>query len=151
MGIQTMENATYALVGGKPSMVISEAGTHIFVINIKPTAGDVYNYYWAGQDASEDGGTITLTWEVTPFVYNVEKTSEGTYSITDEFGTEYSIAFADASKVYNGHPQTLVIEGELPVGLRVRYEGSAINVANYALPEDAKQEYEIARREISVT
>lgn len=129
MGILQMENATYAVVDGTPSMVASDAGVHAFTVHIKaaPGTSDVYNYYWEGQDASESGGTVTLTWTVEKFVYTVD----------DTFKTTYGISFEDAQKEYNGQSQTLSIsfaDGKsLPAGLSVRYEGSATDVSQGAV------------------
>lgn len=129
MGILQMENATYAVVDGTPSMVASDAGVHAFTVHIKaaPGTSDVYNYYWKGQDASESGGTVTLTWTVEKFVYTVD----------DTFKTTYGISFEDAQKEYNGQSQTLAIsfaDGKsLPAGLSVRYEGSATDVSQGAV------------------
>lgn len=129
MGILQMENATYAVVDGTPSMVASDAGVHAFTVHIKaaPGTSDVYNYYWEGQDASESGGNVTLTWTVEKFVYTVD----------DTFKTTYGISFEDAQKEYNGQSQTLAIsfaDGKfLPAGLSVRYEGSATDVSQGAV------------------
>ena len=129
MGILQMENATYAVVDGTPSMVASDAGVHAFTVHIKaaPGTSDVYNYYWEGQDASESGGTVTLTWTVEKIVYTVD----------DTFKTTYGISFEDAQKEYNGQSQTLAIsfaDGKsLPAGLSVRYEGSATDVSQGAV------------------
>lgn len=116
MGIEENTGAYYTLVDGKPAMAASDAGTHTFVFNIKASGG-VYNYYWKGQDASADGGTVSVTWTIDPFEYSAS-----------DLESEHGITFGDASVEYNGRAQSIAISGSLPEGVAVEYSGSATDV-----------------------
>lgn len=116
MGIEENTDAYYTLVDGKPAMAASDAGTHSFVFNIK-TSGGVYNYYWKGQAASADGGTVSVTWMIDPFEYSASGLE-----------SEHGITFGDASVEYNGRAQSIAISGSLPEGVAVEYSGSATDV-----------------------
>ena len=116
MGIEENTDAYYTLVGGKPAMAASDAGTHTFVFNIKASGG-VYNYYWKGQAASADGGTVSVTWTIDPFEYSASGLE-----------SEHGITFGDASVEYNGRAQSIAISGSLPEGVAVEYSGSATDV-----------------------
>lgn len=116
MGIEENTDAYYTLVDGKPAMAASDAGTHTFVFNIKASGG-VYNYYWKGQAASADGGTVSVTWTIDPFEYSASGLE-----------SEHGITFGDASVEYNGRAQSIAISGSLPEGVAVEYSGSATDV-----------------------
>lgn len=116
MGIEENTDAYYTLVDGKPAMAASDAGTHTFVFNIKASGG-VYNYYWKGQAASADGGTVSVTWTIDPFEYSAS-----------DLESEHGITFGDASVEYNGRAQSIAISGSLPEGVAVEYSGSATDV-----------------------
>ena len=116
MGIEENTDAYYTLVDGKPAMAASDAGTHTFVFNIKASGG-VYNYYWKGQAASADGGTVSVTWTINPFEYSAS-----------DLESEHGITFGDASVEYNGRAQSIAISGSLPEGVAVEYSGSATDV-----------------------
>ncbi len=116
MGIEENTDAYYTLVDGKPAMAASDAGTHTFVFNIKASGG-VYNYYWKGQAASADGGTVSVTWTINPFEYSASGLE-----------SEHGITFGDASVEYNGRAQSIAISGSLPEGVAVEYSGSATDV-----------------------
>lgn len=116
MGIEENTDAYYTLVDGKPAMAASDAGTHTFVFNIKASGG-VYNYYWKGQVASADGGTVSVTWTINPFEYSAS-----------DLESEHGITFGDASVEYNGRAQSIAVSGSLPEGVAVEYSGSATDV-----------------------
>ena len=119
MGIQSATNAYYTLVGGSPAIVASDVGEHTLVINIQTVSGGIYNYYWENQEPTEDGGTVVLTWQISPFVYTAS-----------EIETLHQISFDDASKEYNGQVQSIAIAGELPEWLRVEYSAGVTDVTS---------------------
>ncbi|MCR5461827.1 MAG: InlB B-repeat-containing protein [bacterium] len=65
-----------------------------------------------------------------------------------------NITFNNASKVYNGEAQSLVINGDLPAGVSVSYEGSGTNVGEYEITANFTIDdtnYEISPKKATLT
>lgn len=80
-----------------------------------------------------NAGTYTVYYKVTGDETHLDIENSIDVTINQANYELEGITFNNGSKVYNGEAQSLVINGDLPNGVTVSYEGSGINVGEYEI------------------
>ena len=121
-------------------------------------SGNIYNdevQVYLQKQSGSNAGTYTITAQANNANYNIT-TYDGTYTIAKASYDLSEVTFLSESVVYDGHSHSILIDGSLPSGLSVSYEGNdQVEVGNYTIQANFTNNndnyYDVSPRQVRLT